>query len=369
MPRKQHLGQIGDYWLSQRKGSGAWCRTWFDKRTRQTKRESLGTEDFGLAQLGLAEWIVFHQVLKKESPQETLIQNVLLRYYEKHGKNIRSAKVARISLKKWSDYYDGQVVSEITLENANGFIKSLQAKGHSEGYIRRIIGVGKSALSKAYQRGEISAIPYIPSVSADAIRERILTLEETASLFNAVDSEHVFMYLMIAFNTAARPEAILELKRFQVNLESKFIQLNPTGRKQTKKRRPTLPITDALFPWLERANTDVLVNWHGKQIKEIRKAFTSTRERAGLDSSVIPYTIRHTIATELRGREVPEWECKGFMGHSSSGETERYAKFRPDYMSKARIAIDEYFIELQPLVNRTLIFNNKLRVNCVLAED
>ena len=54
-------------------------------------------------------------------------------------------------------------------------------------------------------------------------------------------------------NTLARPEAILELKLFQVNLDDRLITLNPPGREQTKKRRPTLPITDTLFPWLENA--------------------------------------------------------------------------------------------------------------------
>jgi len=64
MQNKQHTGQIGEYWLSQRKGSDAWCRTWFDKRTRQTKRASLGSDDFQQAQLNLYKWIVNNQILK-----------------------------------------------------------------------------------------------------------------------------------------------------------------------------------------------------------------------------------------------------------------------------------------------------------------
>ena len=63
-------------------------------------------------------------------------------------------------------------------------------------------------------------------------------------------------------------------------------------------------------------------------------------------------------------------EIAGFLGHSSGkGVTDRYAKFSPDYMSNARIAIDEYFIELQPLVERTLVFSKDLRVNSVLVGE
>jgi integrase len=146
--------------------------------------------------------------------------------------------------------------------------------------------------------------------------------------------------------------------------------LNPPGREQTKKFRPTLPITDALLPWLEKAKGDYIVNWKGKPIKSIRRAFQLTRDRAGLSSDVIPYTVRHTMATELRSREVQHYELAGFLGHSSGkGSTDRYAKFASDYMGKARIAIDDYFIELQPLVGRTLVFKKDLRVNCVLARE
>ena len=370
MQNKQHAGQIGEYWLSQRKGSDAWCRTWFDKRTRQTKRTSLGSDDFQQAQLNLAEWIVNNQVLRKEAPQEIPLETVLVRYYKNHAQNIRSAEDARRSLDKWSTYFAELAVSDITPATVGGFIDSLEAQGLSDGYIGRILRVGKAALNRAYKLGEIASVPYVPAGSTGGVRDRVLTIQEAADLFNAVESEHMFMYLMIAFNTLARPEAILELKKFQVNLVDRVIAFNPPGRKQTKKFRPELPITDALFPWLQKANTDVLVNWKGKPIKSIRRAFQLTRDRAGLDKEVTPYTIRHTMATELRRREVQMYELAGFLGHSSGkGVTDRYAKFAPDYQSRARIAIDEYFIELQPLVERTLVFNKDLRVNSVLAGD
>jgi hypothetical protein len=38
-------------------------------------------------------------------------------------------------------------------------------------------------------------------------------------------------------------------------------------------------------------------------------------------------------------------------------------------MSNARIAIDQYFVELQPLVKRALVFKKDLRVNCVLTGE
>jgi hypothetical protein len=149
-------------------------------------------------------------------------------------------------------------------------------------------------------------------------------------------------------------------------MNNRLIHLNPSGREQTKKRRPTLPITNTLFPWLQNTKADVLVSWRGKPLNSIKKGFRRLRERAGLDTEVVPYTVRHTMATELRKRAVPAWEVAGFLGHKSEGITERYAKYAPDYLGQAVQAIDQFFVELQPLLKQSLVFKEGLRVSCVL---
>ena len=57
--------------------------------------------------------------------------------------------------------------------------------------------------------------------------------------------------------------------------------------------------------------------------------------------------MRHRLATELRARGVPEWECAGWLGHSTPYRTtEIYARYRPDYLSQARAAIDAWVEEI-----------------------
>ncbi|MGB8313154.1 MAG: hypothetical protein WCE69_01560, partial [Aestuariivirga sp.] len=61
----------------------------------------------------------------------------------------------------------------------------------------------------------------------------------------------------IALNTWARPEAILDLSvRAQVDFEHSLIDLNPPSRKQTKKRRPIIRLTENLRGWLEHWGED-----------------------------------------------------------------------------------------------------------------
>jgi integrase len=179
-----------------------------------------------------------------------------------------------------------------------------------------------------------------------------------AALFEAAKSYHFLMFLMLATNTLARPEAILELQPFQVDLEHRLINLNPAGRKQTKKRRPTVPITETLLPWVRDVKAPYLVSYGTKtprRVRSIKKAFRLARAAAGLGPDVIPYTIRHTMATELRKRGVPAWEVAGMLGHRVERTTEIYAKFDPTYLSAAARAIDDYMRELQAVCKQRLI--------------
>jgi hypothetical protein len=82
---------------------------------------------------------------------------------------------------------------------------------------------------------------------------------------------------------------------------------------------------------------------------------------------VTAYTIRHTVAAEMRKRGVPVWEVAGFLGHSSGYKTtERYAKFGPDHLAGAVRAIDGYFTDLG-LAAIPPLATHPLRVSSVLV--
>lgn len=62
--------KIGLYWLSQRANSPFWCRTWYDPRTQQTHRASLGTAARPKAILELTTFQVDidHRVIRLKPP-------------------------------------------------------------------------------------------------------------------------------------------------------------------------------------------------------------------------------------------------------------------------------------------------------------
>ncbi|HEY0834486.1 MAG TPA: tyrosine-type recombinase/integrase [Azospirillum sp.] len=92
----------------------------------------------------------------------------------------------------------------------------------------------------------------------------------------------------------------------------------------------------------------------GRHVQDIGRAFDRARDRAGLGKDVSPYTIRHTMATELRMRGVAVWDVAGWLGHSSGYKTtERYAKTNPEALAGAPRATDAYFADLAAAMEAT----------------
>ena len=65
---------------------------------------------------------------------------------------------------------------------------------------------------------------------------------------------HLLRFCIISLNTLARPDAVLDLSPMQVDIKRRLIKLNPDGRRQTKKYRPVVPISETLLPWMEQCD-------------------------------------------------------------------------------------------------------------------
>jgi integrase len=341
----EKLGQIGEYWLSKRTGSGQYCRTWYCPESRQTKRASLGTSDLQAAKLALYEWFSRHGIIAEQSPDNTPAELIFAQYYNQYAVKLASEETARIALGYWSDYFAGSMVSEISPVKQKAFVKWLNKdKPRSDGYIKRILSVGKSAFMWAFKEGMLTSVPYIITWADGIPRDRVLTVDESRALLAAAKQPHERMFIALMFGLAARPEAVLDLNRESVDFERRLIAQNAPGRKQTRKHRPTVPVPDFLLPMLAEAGPGALVQYRGQPIDSIKSAFRRMRRDAGLGQDVVAKTIRHTVATFMRSQGVPEAEIQGYLGHKAyGGKTEIYAKYRPDYLGAARVALDKYW--------------------------
>jgi len=369
--RKGPRFEIGRYYLSRRPNSDSWCATWFDPATRQTRRESLGTSDFGDAQIALAKWVTINGDRDREQVHDAALGEIFMRYYHKHGQHVRSASSMRRNLFLVLDALPPDIsVAGLTLDRQHEAVRKLKAQGLAAGTIKRAMGGAKAAINFAWKNGELDRpIPFL-SLPDGQGRERVLTIDELATLWDAEMPSHMRVFLALLIGTAGRPESLLQLTRSQCDLTQGFINLNPMGRTQTKKRRPILPIADFLRPWIAKVESGPLVAWRGKPVQKINKTWRTIRESAGLDDEVVPYTIRHTIPTEMARRGVPPVEIAAWMGHSLPNfrTTARYTHVSPEYLANARQAVDEIANAVSQIAFRPMD-NINLRTTGVLADQ
>lgn len=357
MPHTDDRFQLGDFWLSQNR-VGTWCRTCFDPDTRQTRRTSLGTTDFERAKRALAEWYIKHADIKDAEPADVPVATVLERYAAQRGNALPSADTVKRAVALWGEFWGTDTVAEMSIARQEAFSNWLRDRELSDAYVRRLLGVGKAALNRAYKRQEITHVPYVVLPPEGEPYEHWATNDQIAVFLNAVPPDsHLWTYCLIRLNTGCRGDAARELTPRQVDFATNVLRLNPPGRKQTKKRRPVVPLTNTLRNAL--AGNDLpevpYVNWHGNKINSIRRAWRETRAQTNLPSWFIPKVLRHTVATELRRRGVPGWEVSGLLGHTkgeSAETTSRYAKFAPDFMAASRNALDSWMVELAAQVPR-----------------
>ena len=82
----------------------------------------------------------------------------------------------------------------------------------------------------------------------------VIATHSTAALIEAcrdlVDREHLIRFIVIELGIAGRPQAVLELTSDNIDLIRGLINPNQAGRTHARKRRPIVPIADAVRPWV-----------------------------------------------------------------------------------------------------------------------
>lgn len=338
---------VGDWFLTKRGASPAWYRAKYNPTTRTTERFTLSTTDEEVAKERLLTWYLRNERDKVQTSTATL-REIFTSYEHNHAAKLRSYKTVSILLRHWTDYWGADTdLAEIKpVAKQEAFQAYLFEQGLAHNSVNRVLEIGRAAINRAWKRGMVDAAPFIhtlPAIEA-APKGRPLSVDEITKLYaNAAD--HIRLFILLMLGTAARNEAVTQLAWPQVDFDAGLIALNPDGRKQTSKRRPTvrlIPSVRAVLEPLDKTTPAVLM-FRGEKVTKVRKGWDRAVERAELTGNVTPYSCRHTAAKWMRKEGVPPWEVAAQLGHRLPGYTmsERYAVFSPDYLEKAAAALEK----------------------------
>ncbi len=217
-----------------------------------------------------------------------------------------------------------------------------QVKGVSDDTIRNELATLRAALNHARKEGRLADVPHIDMPPRQPAKERWLTRQEADKLIKAAKTPHMRLFILLALNTGQRSKSILELQWFQVDMKNRLIHFNPPGRKQTSKKRVSVPMNETLLKALRiarrKAKGSWVVSWQGKSLDRMKNAFKRLCEGLGFEG-VTPHTLRHTAGTWMAQAGVDMFQISGILGHSNSRTTELYLKHHPDYLREAVAAL------------------------------
>ena len=160
-------------------------------------------------------------------------------------------------------------------------------------------------------------------------------------------------FLMISVATLVRPDAAHDVstaaERGQWNSKFHVLNLNPKGRRQTKKYRPVVPVARQVAPWLDATNGYFVA------ASSVRSAWDNMATEIGLprEGESGMKLIRRSMAKLLRDRlPKADWvEVELFLGHSKFDNiSDIYAPFDPSYCAVARKEIEAIIDEIEALV-------------------
>lgn len=308
---------------------GTWCAV--RRHGGRTQRVSLSTQDRDVAERALRDLTVV--------PKGDLIGQVVPAYIaDKREMGKASVKAMEASWKALKSTFAHLRPDQISREICRSYAKARRKGGVSNGTVIKDLGVLKAALGWAKMAG--AAVFDFPP--APPPRDRYLTREEVERLWNAAEAAHAEMFIRLAWATAGRASAILELTWDRVDFQKGQIRLSDgaTGR----KGRATVPMTQSLRTALEDAykarTTNHVIEWGGKPVRSIAKAFRRACERAKL-KDVSPHIIRHSAAVKMVSEGVDLYKVGQYLGHTDPRVTYRtYARYRPEHMADAAAALE-----------------------------
>lgn len=307
---------------------GYWAATGTDSKGKQWRR-SLRTRDRAEADRLFRDY-------KRPTPGE-LVEDAMTPYLAaKEGSRSHGSMLT--AWRALKPTFGHLRPNQIDRDLCKTYARARRKGGVSDGTIIKDLGVLKAGLKWSGKAGAVFEMPPTPLP-----RNRFITRAECQRMVDAATLGHVRLFVILAWCTAGRHSALLELTWDRVDFERRQLNL-ATEAAHGRKGRAQVYINDWLLGALresyEARTSQCVIEWGGKPLKSIKRSFGEAAREAGLED-VTPHVLRHSAAVAMIGAGVSMEKVSAYLGHTSIRVTERtYAKLQPDHMKDAAKALE-----------------------------
>lgn len=350
---------------------------WCIRDDGRVKRSTgFGADDRRSAERALSTYIAENHTPERRQgdPSDTLIADVINLYSRdvipEHSRPRESAARARRLLLWWSQPFVAmQAIKDQgrPLERLTGHVEDIRSST-CQAYVKFVgrdrtasmdLELLRAALNHAVGQRILARVVPVNLPAKSMPRERWLTRAEVAKLVWAAwryrrvqndehddwgSRKHLARWMLIAHYTGTRKAAILnasfrqQVGRGYIDLDAGLWHRRGAGVRATSKRQPPVPIPAPLLAhmkrWAKNGNT-FPVEYAGRPIERMDKAFRNLVRDCGLSDNVVPHTFRHTAITWGMQRGMDPWAASGYFGLNLQTLMDVYGHHHPDHLREA----------------------------------
>ena len=280
--------------------------------------------------------------VKKDIVVFDTIANDYFEYASVHNRDFKNTK-SRYTL-HIKPYIGNSDIEAIKLEHIE-LIQKDKMKKLAAKTVNHIIQIISTIYNFAIDRDKYKGAnptKRLKKIKCDNARERFLSIKEIKKLEKEVQNdEQLYLFVKLALCTGGRFETVKSIKKKDINLDTKMINLTDFKNGTSYKGFIPEDLIELLEVRMDEIgyNDEILNYHHTKDLQsKISKKLRPILNRlfnVGLDSSdfknrVVIHTFRHTFASHLAINGTPIFTIQKLLNHKDITMTMRYAKLAPD---------------------------------------
>lgn len=327
-----------DYRLERPTINGKPSRVWYVvwSEGRRSHRVSAKTDDKVAARGFLAQFAAI-----QNAPPETCTVGDLCAAYladREADPHVAYPKAIANALRHVRGFFGDLPPSMVSPATVTLYTRQRRLAKVTDGTISKELRFLRQAFKFGVRHGWIDRAPEVSIPGEAAPRDRYLTRDEFARLWFHASPLHLRVFLALAICTAARGKHILALTWDRVDFEGGFIRYQP-ARPGAKKRTAAIPMNAPLRSILTlahqaRGKSGRVVEWDGKPVLSVRRAYGRACELAGL-SDAHRHDLRRTAASWALQGGASFDEVATMLGDTVETTRKHYAQWAPDYLRGA----------------------------------
>jgi integrase len=207
--------------------------------------------------------------------------------------------------------------------------------------IQQIKTIYNFAIDRDIFKG-VSPVSKVKVLRMDNAREKYLSTQEIKKLENEVsDNEQLLLFVKLALCTGARISTVVNIRKKDINLVTKSVNLRDFKSATTYKGFISNEIVELLESRLNEIDFDAQVLNYTKSTNlahaisdKLRpifmKLFNKHLDKDDRKNKTVIHTLRHTFASHLAINSTPIYTIQKLLNHRDIKMTMRYAKLAPD---------------------------------------